>query len=78
METGRLSPSQRITRFRLSSKLIGRCSYLLSRACISQRITELNLNVEYCLKSNYSDRNLEILERQMIIRNAVQSTLNLI
>ena len=34
--------------------------------------------IKYCLKSNYSDRNLEILERQIIIRNAVQSPLNLI
>ena len=33
--------------------------------------------IKYCLKSNYSDRNLELLERQIIIRNAVQSPLNL-
>ena len=31
-----------------------------------------------CLKSNYSDRKLEILDRQIIIRNTVQSPLNLI
>ena len=33
--------------------------------------------VKYCFKSNDSDRHLEILDRQIIIRNTVQSPLKL-
>ena len=33
--------------------------------------------VKYCFKSNHSDHNLEILDRQIIIRNTVESPLNL-
>ena len=36
------------------------------------------LCLKYCFKSNYSDCNLEILDRQIIIRSTVQSPLNLI
>ena len=34
--------------------------------------------IKYSFKNNYSNRDLEILDRQIIIRNTVQSPLNLI
>ena len=59
-ETGRLSPPQSVTAFRLSSMVIGPRS------------------IKTYFKSNYSDRNLEKLDRQITIRDTVQSPLNLI
>ena len=34
--------------------------------------------IKYCFRSNYSDRNVEILDRQIMIRNTAQSPMTLI
>ena len=44
---------------------------LVLRSCMT-------CSTRYCFKINYSDRNLETLDSQIIIRNTVQSPLNFI